>query len=330
MENGIYQGRTICTFDLKDREGYYLEELVLEWKQAAAEKKLTCVECGAPVYLAAGQVREPYFAHYDLVDCDYGSGNESEELKKGKRLLYSLLKRSFPEGDVTARYRMDNGMYSTLFCRSGYDRDITVDYRLQNNSLEKYQERDAYYQGENLLRIYLLGSRMDKENKQLDWYQNLLQNAMGYVALLDTDKEWLILKKSFSYRIGKKRKFRICKRSYPIREIVLRQDGWMECDFKEECEKISIMVAEEKERYQLELEKERKRKEQEEQYRREQEERYHPESVKELSQQEIARLAERNELDPTLLAKCLRMIEEGNGHLVSRKYNDAIYHHYRK
>jgi competence CoiA-like predicted nuclease len=290
MENCYYQGRSICTFELKDESGYYREELVLEWKQAAAERRLTCMECGAHVYLAAGMIKEPYFAHYDLVDCDYGEGHETEELKKGKRLLYSLLKRSFPEGEVAARYRMANGMYSTLYCRTGLGRDIAVDYRLQNNSLEKFLERDAYYQGEKLIRIYLLGAGQDKENKQLDWYQNLLQNAMGYVALLDTDRESLILKMSISYRIGAQRKFKQSRKSYPLKELTMNQDGWMKCDFMDECNRINRAIELEKENYRLEQEKNHRLK----------------------------------ELDPVLLAKCRRMIEEGNAHLVSKKYYDAI------
>ncbi|HKM00033.1 MAG TPA: competence protein CoiA family protein [Mobilitalea sp.] len=308
MENCIYKGKTICTFDLKDDNGYYQEELVLKWKQEASDCGLTCLECGAPVYLAAGLIKEPYFAHYDLVDCDYGNAHETEELKRGKALLYALLRRSFPEAEVTARYRMENGMYSTLHARIGTrtgteigsetktetetrtNRNIVVDYRLQNNSLEKFTERDAYYQSKNYLAIYVLGVRQDKDKKQLDWYQTLLQSSMGYVALLDSKKELLILKKSFSYRIGKIRKFKNCKRTYPIKELMLEDNGQMICDFGEECSRIKTSIDEEKERYRIEQDKLRKM----------------------------------NELDPVLMEKCRRMIEEGNAHLVSRRYYDAI------
>ncbi len=333
MENSIYDGKTICTFDLKGADGYYIEELVLEWKQAAAERKFICTECGAPVYLAAGQIKEPYFAHYDLAVCDYGSGQESEELKKGKRLLYSLLKQSFPEGEVMARYRMKNGMFSTLYVMTGGGRNIAVDYRLQNNSLEKFLERDAYYQGEKLLRIYVLGVRLDKESKQLDWYQNLLQNAMGYVVLLDTERERLILKKSISYRIGKQRKFKLCRKSYPIRELTLMSDGWMDCDFREECEKLNLSIEEERQQYQREQEIKSKLKEQyreerdkqlrlEEQYRLEQ--KYKMDEMRGQYLPEMGKTSQIDGLDPKLLEKCRKLIEEGNGHLVSKKYYDAI------
>ncbi len=290
MENCINQGKPICTFDLKDENGFYLEELVLEWKKAAAERRLTCMECQAPVYLAAGMIKEPYFAHYDRVECDYGNGHETEELKKGKRLLYSLFKRSFPEGEVIARYRMENNMYSTLYCKTNQGNDIAVDYRLQNNSLEKFMERDASYLNNGIIPFYVLGIGQDKDQVQLDWYQTLMQKSTGYVILLDTTEELLVLKKSFSYRIGKLRKFKQCRCSYLVRDLILNHDGSMICDFIEACNRLQEQMDEEKESYRK-------------------------------AQERIRRM---NELDPELLQRCRQMIEEGNAHLVSGKYYEAI------
>lgn len=283
MENCINGGKIICTFDLKDESGIYYEDKVLEWKQAAADRQLSCSQCGAPVYLAAGPVKEPYFAHYDLKDCEYGNGHESEELKRGKRLLYHLLKRSFPEAEVLARYRMDNGMYSTLYCRTKDGTSLAVDYRLQNNSLEKFNLRNAHYQEKQIIPLYVLGIRQEKDTKQIDWYQTLLQSSMGYLAFLDADQECITLKKSFGYRIGKERRFSYCTKSYSIRELKLSAQGQMLCDFTEQCEKLQRHIDEEKQRYE-----------------------------------------NRQGLHPAILKKCRRMIEEGNAHLVSKKYYDAI------
>lgn len=348
MENCIYLGSTICTFDLKDENGYYYEELVLNWKEAAAGRLLKCSECGAPVYLAAGPVKEPYFAHYDLEECDYGSGHESEELKKGKRMLYQLLKRSFPEGDLQARFRLENGSYSTLFCILEDGRSFAVDYRLQNNSLEKFRDRDTYYQGNRIRPIYILGKRQQKDTKQLDWYQNLIQTSMGYLAFLDTDQEKLTLKKSFSYRLGNMRKFAYCIRTYPVRELLLEADGRMICDFSEECDRLEHKLQEEKLQYARRQEQLKRLREerllQEEQERRRQEAYYlaQREKTEAISgsipgdgydsagnRETELKLHQKEQsgsdgLNPVLLEKCRRMIEEGNGHLVAKKYYDAI------
>ena len=332
MENCIYQGKVLCTYDLKDVNNLYFEDLVLEWKEAAAARYLHCVECGAPVYLAAGPIKEPYFAHYDSEECDYGRGQESEELKIGKRLLYQLLKRSFPESDIVARYRMDNGMYCTLFCKTE-QQSIVVDYRLVNNSLEKFRLRDDYFHRNQLQPVYVLGKRQEKNTKQLDWYQNLLQNSMGYLAFLDTSKEELTLKRSYSFRLGRERQFRYCCRSYPIREVMMDEKGAFTCDFPELCNKLEQQIAKEKRKYQRtldtlkQLREDRLRPEEEEQrrmedYRRNQEEgQPFPRSIPvRRGEEEILELG----LSPTIYEKCIRMIEQGEGHLVAKKYYDII------
>jgi competence protein CoiA len=332
MENCLYRGKTICTFDLKDENGFYYEDMVLEWKEAAADRRLTCTECSAPVYLAAGPIKEPYFAHYDLEECDYGYGHESEELKKGKRLLYQLLKRSFPSSEIFVRSKMENGMYSTLFCVTEEGKSIAVDFRLQNNSLEKFRLRDTFYQSNRITPIYILGIRQDKDTKQIDWYQSLIQSSMGYLAFLDAGEESLTLKKSFGYRLGKDRKFAYCNKTYAIKELLLNSDGQMICDFTEECYRLERMLQEEKENYRRTQERNRVLKdhylemEAREQERMEQ----YLQRVKQDEQMEHNDKSILQGLDPAILEKCRKMIEEGNGHLVSKKYYDAIMvnHHY--
>ncbi len=350
MENSFYRGKAICTFDLKDQSELYYEDMVLEWKQAAADRLLTCMECGAHVYLAAGPIKEPYFAHYDLEDCDYGNGHETEELKKGKRLLYRLLKRSFPESNVQARYRMENGMYSTLYCSNDDDKPIVIDYRLQNNSLEKFRLRDNFYQANHVMPLYILGIKQEKDTKQIDWYQSLIQSSMGFLAFLDAEHETLTLKRSFGYRLGKDRKFLYCIKSYSIKELMIDTQGKIICDFMEECNKIELNIKEEKLRYQKTQEKLRELKEEKlrlEERENERLEAYHRAKKKEEKEQEEKEQEEKEqeeiekrtvnenrtvkenqidimELNPVILEKCKKMIEEGNAHLVSKKYYNAI------
>lgn len=346
MENCLYKGKAICTFDLKDESGFYYEGSVLEWKQAAADRQLTCTECGAHVYLAAGPVKEPYFAHYDLEACDYGNGHETEELKKGKRLLYQLLKRSFSGADIQARYRMDNDLYSTLFCIPEGSKAIAVDFRLQSNSLEKFRLRDSYYQSNDIVPLYVMGIRQNRNTKQIDWFQNLIQTSMDYLVFLDTDKETIVLKKSFSYRLGKERKFAFCEEVYSMKDLVLDSSGQMVCDFTQGLKKTELKIQEEKEHFlkfqknvrelkeqqqrlemheQERMEQFRRLKEQErmEQFRRLKEQE-RMEQFRRLKEQESNGGIEVSNLDLGLLEKCRRMIEEGNAHLVSKKYYDAI------
>ncbi len=326
MENCYYRCKVLCTFELKDDMGFYYEDKVLAWKEAAAERVLTCTECGAPVYLAAGTIKEPYFAHYDLEDCDYGSGQESEELRKGKRLIYQLLRRSFPEYDIQARYRLENGMYASMFCTDG-DHSIVIDYRLLNSSLQKFRERDNYYQASSLTVVYILGKRQQKDTKQLDWYQNLIQASAGCLAFLDPGEETLTLKRSIGYRLGKERKFKYCVKSYKMAEVMLSDQGRFLCDFDEECHKIEAEAEQEKHLYQVRQDNLRRLQEERiqlEEQERKRMEAYHKkqilEKAKKLTEAQILAM----ELNPALFYKCVSMIEEGNGHLVAKKYYDKI------
>ncbi len=350
MENSVYRGKLLCTYDLKDENGIYYEELVLEWKEAAADRGLRCVDCGAPVYLAAGPVKEPYFAHYDSQECDYGGRQESEELKKGKRLLYQLLKRSFPDYTIQAKYRLENGTYATFYCETGKQR-IALDYRLVNNSLEKFRIKDNYYEAHNIKVIYILGHRQEMGSRQLDWYQNLIQNSMGYLAFLDTKKEQLILKRGYGYRLGKERRFKYCIKAYPIRELSMNTAGRIMCDFDDLCSKTEEQLKEEKESYERRLDRlrqlrwEKQRLEQEEQlrmeaYRRQEESRHMdrmdsmlqgdpqvgspeerpPVTIMNRSDEEILALG----LNIALYHKCAAMIEQGDGDLVAEKYYNLI------
>jgi hypothetical protein len=54
MENCCYHGKILCTYELKDDYGYYYEDKVIDWKEAAAERRLTCVECGRSGLFGSG------------------------------------------------------------------------------------------------------------------------------------------------------------------------------------------------------------------------------------------------------------------------------------
>ncbi len=294
MENCVYNGKEICTYDLKDKNHLYISELVEEWKLAAGEGKLICSECGQRVYLAAGPIMEPYFAHYDKLACPYGNLTESEELKKGKRLLYSLLKRSFPEGEIHARYKMKNGMYSTCYVTSPAGNDIAIDYHLQHSSIGKFQERDQYYKSSRITPIYVMGINKSGKDNQISWYENLLQKSMGLCVFLDVWNEKMLLKRSFDYKVGSLRKVRFYQKFYSLEDILVDSNGVLLCDFLEECEKIDLSITEEKNQYEQML----------------------------RARDEI--IMNMNNIRPDVLSTALECLKRGEEHLVSKRYIDYI------
>lgn len=247
MEVCFYQGTELCTYDLKDEQGIYYQEIVMEWKRRAAEKKLFCVDCGSPVYLAAGLKKEPYFAHYDIVACLYGKSVESQEHVRGKRLLYQMVKRSFPTKEISIRHRLPNGLYTTCFVKNETGIDLALDYRLQPLPIKELDLRVQYYDEQQILPVFVLGERQDKKQGQLSWYQTYLQNLSQCCAFLDTEEEMLCLKQNVTHVSQGVRKSMVFERKYSIHEMMLSEDGTYDCDFYSACETLRKELKEKEE-----------------------------------------------------------------------------------
>jgi hypothetical protein len=199
--------------------------------------------------------------------------------------------------------------------------------------------------------IYILGKRQNKDTKQPDWYQNLIQIAIGKLAFLDIEKEQLILKRSFGYRLGKERHFKYCIKAYPIWELSMDITGRILCDFDILCDTMEQQIDKEKIKYDREQENLRKLREEklrleyEEQMRmdsyRRQQDRSLMGSSHEVEEEEprvpipeeedSIKLVKHNDetilelgLNISLYHKCVTMIERGDGHLVAKKYYDLI------
>lgn len=276
MESCIYKGEEICAYELKDSSGIYQVERVEELKLAASRGELVCRECGSKVYLAAGLIKEPYFAHYDLTGCEYSANRESEEALKGKRLLYHLLRTSFPEEELYTRYKLKNGLYCSFYLPFTDGKPMAVEFRLYNTGIDEFYIRDQYYREEGITPVYVLGYRVDKNDRQLSWYQNLIQKSMGYCAFLDAVQEKIYLKKSYYNRFEGKGRVRLLRKDYPVKELLLNRNGILSEEFMEECSKTEKAFA-------------------------------LPEGIRE-----------------DILENALRLVKEGQGHLVSEKYRNFI------
>jgi competence CoiA-like predicted nuclease len=238
MENCFYKGEEICAYELKDAAGFYRVDLVEKWKMAASKGELVCGECGARVYLAAGLIKEPYFAHYDTTACEYSGNRESEEALKGKRLLYNLLKRSFPQAEIHTRYKLKNGLYTSFYITFTDGGSMAVEYRLYSTGIEEFYLRDNYYRAEGILPVYILNPRVNKNDQQLSWYQSIIQKSMGYCAFLESSSERIYLKKNFDNHFGKVRKVVTIRKEVPVSELVLSRQGILSEEFYKECQEM--------------------------------------------------------------------------------------------
>ena len=344
MDICLYNGVEICTYDLKDEAGIYYQDIVMEWKRYAAERKLICVDCGSPVYLAAGLKKEPYFAHYDIVSCAYGKRMESQELMSGKRLLYHMLKRSFPTKEIHIRHRLSNGLYTMCYVKNEEGYDLAIDYRLQTLPIKELDLRVQYFDEHEIIPVFFLGIRQDKQKGQLSWYQTYIQNLCGCCVFLDTEEEILIMKYHITYLENEKRKSKVYQKSYNIHDITLSEDGTFECDFYEDCEnkRIELEKKEEREQKRLNEIKDKERRYHEEQIRQDIILATNQEIKNQQYEQKLQEYQEWCKQDSLLkidfhtitlpegirrdvLLNCVEMMKNGEEELISQKYLDYIY-----
>ncbi len=333
----------ICTYDLKDEAGIYDQELVMEWKRRAAKRKLFCADCGSPVYLAAGLKREPYFAHYDMVSCTYGKRMESQELMRGKRLLYHMLKRSFPAKEVKVRYRLFNGLYAACYVKNEEGYDLAIDYRLHTLPIKELDLRVQYFDEQGIIPVFLLGIKQDKQKGQLSWYQTYLQNISGCCVFFDTEEETFTMKHHFTYLEKGKRKSKVYQKSYHIHDVALSEEGRFLCDFHEKCEnmKIELKQKEETERKRRREISEKEKSYHEEQIRKDrilaaaQEQKLRQYEKKLQEYQEWCRQDRLMKIDfntivlpegirKDILLNCIELIQNGKEEMVSKKYLDYM------
>lgn len=343
MDICLYNGREICTYDLKDEAGIYYQNIVLEWKRNAAKRKLICVDCGSPVYLAAGLKKEPYFAHYDIVSCAYGKRMESQELIRGKRLLYHMLKRSFPSKEIQIRHRLSNGLYTTCYVKNEEGYDLAIDYRLQMLPIKELDLRVQYFDEQEIIPVFLLGVRQDKQKGQLSWYQTYIQNLNGSCVFLDTEDETLLMKHHITYVEKGKRKSKVYQKKYNISEIKLEKDGTFDCDFYEECErrKIELEQKEEREQNRLREIRDRERRYHEEQRKKDRTHATEQEQKKQQNEQKFQEYQEWYKQNSLLkidfhtialpegirrdvLLNCVEMIKNGQEEMISKRYLNYI------
>lgn len=202
METCLYHSKTICSYDLKTTDGIYKEELVDQYKLAASRRELRCADCNEPVYLAAGPIKEPYFAHFDEKSCPYSNFTESETCKAGKRILYQMLQSSYPDVEISARHRFGNGLYCTAY--ADIKEGLAIDFRLGNLSYASFDERNQFYEQHQMIKYYILGSPKTihitaSTNRQYVWYLGQIQKAQGFCILFSVDKKEFTIYKRIRY-----------------------------------------------------------------------------------------------------------------------------------
>ncbi len=267
MENCLYNGERICAYDTKNKYGIYNFKTVEDWRIAGQSGKLFCEECGSPVFLRAGEIKVPHFAHHSdqARDCYYEHIKESEEHRLGKFILYQYIKELYPDSNVQVNFRFENKRWADILVKFSDERLIVIEYQRKDVKALEWKERHEHYIRLGIPDIWILSSSdyaKGKEGRQdkMNFFEELVltRGNTDELYFLDTDKKRFIIVKKMEYRDRNDiiREKRLFSKAYDMECVIIDKEGKIKCNFvslfeeeyKRFKEEIRIKEEEEKER----------------------------------------------------------------------------------
>ncbi len=225
-----FRDASICAFDLINENGQYLEEMRSKIRVASQEGLLLCPECKSRLILCAGVIREPYFRHFTLGDCEATITIRTDAGKrryKCRKLLYELAKRNGCN-KLTMEEGKQNMLMPILFeTQEGQTGYVFLDGKSRNYKELKDAAREYKYRGIKLLFFLAMKNMSNGKNISSDEAETAKLNK-GIIYYIDEKQEHIAMRKQYE-DISHVRRY--CTRSYEIAEIQVDVRGDICKDF---------------------------------------------------------------------------------------------------
>lgn len=235
MFTAIYNEKIICSFDVKNKYGNYETEIYEEYKKAGQVGLLKCEECGTSVYLKAGNIKIPHFAHKDSNrSCFFElHKNESEEQVRGKFILYKWLAEQYNNVYLDKKY--DNRRANvSIESEKGI---IALQYIRNERSLNEWNEKREDYSELGIKDIYFFSFKeFNTENKiSEEQFRKIVQkySSDNIIKMLNTDTNELLLMRYMDVNDENGFLFasELFTQKYNIYDIKFTLDGIIESNF---------------------------------------------------------------------------------------------------
>lgn len=201
MENCLNNGQRLCSFDVLNEFNVKLHMVIDVWRRAGDNNELICEECGRPVLLRAGDIRQPHFAHKsgEREQCSL-NGRDSEEHVKAKRLLYQYFRRAYPNLKPETNYRHPGGRKSDILVSFPNCARLAVEFVQHGLSASDFREKRAFYQANNLPTLWFL-SALAFENKPSKgtMVETLLNEGVRLAMFINVESESVKFMKAMEY-----------------------------------------------------------------------------------------------------------------------------------
>ncbi len=223
-KQAIYRGEIWTASRLKNQDGDYFQDMRLSMKKESQGHAFYCPECGENLILCAGNIREPYFRHYDGSECVLAQNDRAARYYAMLACMEDLVKRSFPEGKITHYGLISHRMRSQLLVETN-NAVYALNYVSNSVNLNWLAEKMEKLEECGVVPVWFT---IQKENKRnipttveyaVSKYQPVLkaiQPNEGLLSLKEYDKSG--------------NRLLLCE-TYCLEDMVLSEDGEFFCDF---------------------------------------------------------------------------------------------------
>lgn len=232
IESALYHGQLWCTYDLKDMNGRYYEEYRLKMRKESQSNQFICPDCGEHLILCAGPIMEPYFKHHENTQCSIRGVHGGTRYLLGRRLLYTLVKRSFPEAQIYLNHKLTDEYRAGIYVEDDVHK-LSIEYLSHDMKIAEWEEKHYYYNNNGILDIWILDNKKYKKEHLQTFEYLIATNASPVIKILNSLDKIIILKQNVWITKADSNKLLYCE--YSITDLVLTSSGEFNCEFIEDC-----------------------------------------------------------------------------------------------
>jgi competence CoiA-like predicted nuclease len=203
MLNARHGDKVICALEIMNEYNHREYEVERKLRDLSRSNQLTCLSCGQPVYLKAGYIRMPHFAHKDHVStCTEGQGIYSDEHLAGILYLYNYLHQQLPESELLVDYPFIPNRRANLYLSA--DKPIAIEYINKPMDYKAWEDKHKDYLEAGLHVLWILNEKYHPLLDQKFYHfftKTIAEQQGGCVILLDTDKGTFKVVKEVEYKV---------------------------------------------------------------------------------------------------------------------------------
>ena len=236
----LWNGRSICSFDVRNKYDKEDFELKRAWKTAQAKNELTCDDCGSPMDFRPGKgINAPHFAHKSNVvrDCFYDRVVETKEHKLAMEILNYYFRDKYPDTSCYIKFnkKHPNDRRSDIFIEFDTGENLAVEFQKTNLNWHEWELKHSDYVEMGINELWLLSTSVFKKDQvDIEYLAQILLHENDKIAkFLDVDRKLIKLVKQINYldSDGIIKKQKLFTHDYSLDSLIIHRNGIIESNF---------------------------------------------------------------------------------------------------